>query len=124
MGHDTNSDDNSEGNIDPKGQRGDTILAEDDHDSDSAPKRKMGPLLKEALAIIEAFGVKVKKKVKELTTLYQKPPHIILATASLYMPSVHQESKWNMYQSWYSSKNPRTEEGKSFMSSTGHKSIN
>ena len=33
-GCDTDSDDNSEGNINPKGQRGDTILAEDDHDSD------------------------------------------------------------------------------------------
>src|SRR5437879_3907778 len=70
-GCDTDSDNNSEGNIDPKGQRGDTILAEDDHDSDSAPKWKTGPLLKEALAIIKAFGVKVEEKAKELATLYQ-----------------------------------------------------
>jgi hypothetical protein len=123
-GCDTDLDDNSEGDIDPRSPRDDAILAEDDHNSDGAPKQKTGPLSKEALAVIEAFGVEVKQKAKELATLYQKPPCVILAAASLYMPSVRRESKWNMYQSWYSSKNPHTEEGKSFMLSTGHKSIN
>ena len=67
-----------------------------------------------------AFDKLVKQQANILANEYGKDIGSIMNATGLYTKPPRAESVWNMHQAWYASTNPKTSQGKCFLSSGVH----